>query len=362
MDSRPIEGCVAPSSTNATTLLGNRRAPCSAWCCNDRLLVTICSANEYSLSREIDWTLIGPTSRFPANKLPTSQASERRRPAPRTSAGKRDVASEDLATCCSAASVRFACLIQGKCERGRIRCFSDRRVRLALASGALRVTHGPTQRSMSAHGQGQGRRQGQGRGQPQADRGERSRPVRGTAPFTNTSDCDMAQQLKTAFARPSPLVQPARFSPRWSRAFASGPTAFGPPSEPAPAYAGHVPINLFQRSLLIVGSAVTSLIDTHRHGPSALSGAWWPTFPKRPSSAWLTGTRSMMRRHGRCLVRDDGWSVSRSTEGQDARDAFGAPAAARAAADHGAERQPRQTRSDASRFTGQGICRLAEEE
>ncbi|CAA3032875.1 Ubiquinone biosynthesis COQ4, mitochondrial [Olea europaea subsp. europaea] len=40
----------------------------------------------------------------------------------------------------------------------------------------------------------------------------------------------------------------------------------------SPAYAGHVPINTFQRSLLAVGSAVTSLIDPYRHDMVAVLG------------------------------------------------------------------------------------------
>jgi ubiquinone biosynthesis protein Coq4 len=35
-----------------------------------------------------------------------------------------------------------------------------------------------------------------------------------------------------------------------------------------PLYPGHVRINTFQRSLLAVGSAFASLLDTNRHGPS----------------------------------------------------------------------------------------------
>lgn len=38
------------------------------------------------------------------------------------------------------------------------------------------------------------------------------------------------------------------------------------------AYPGHIPVNSFQRSLLAVGSAVTSLLDPHRHDMVAVLG------------------------------------------------------------------------------------------
>ncbi|SGZ24408.1 BQ5605_C023g09721 [Microbotryum silenes-dioicae] len=44
----------------------------------------------------------------------------------------------------------------------------------------------------------------------------------------------------------------------------SNPTSSSPPSE-APLYPGHVRINLFQRSLLAVGSAFASITNTYRH-------------------------------------------------------------------------------------------------
>lgn len=44
------------------------------------------------------------------------------------------------------------------------------------------------------------------------------------------------------------------------------------PSPVNEAYPGHVPINGFQRSLLAVGSAITSLLDPHRHDMVATLG------------------------------------------------------------------------------------------
>lgn len=38
-------------------------------------------------------------------------------------------------------------------------------------------------------------------------------------------------------------------------------------------YPGHAPINLFQRALLTVGSAVMGIVDTNRHGQSLPSSA-----------------------------------------------------------------------------------------
>jgi len=52
-----------------------------------------------------------------------------------------------------------------------------------------------------------------------------------------------------------------------------------PATGPGGLYPGHVPVSLFERSLLVVGSAVTSLLNTHRHGkpsqPSEEDNSLW---------------------------------------------------------------------------------------
>lgn len=61
--------------------------------------------------------------------------------------------------------------------------------------------------------------------------------------------------------------------PHYARPFSSSPAASSSrASSSSPAYAGHVPINGFQRSLLAVGSAVTSLFDPYRHDMVAVLG------------------------------------------------------------------------------------------
>ncbi|CEQ43214.1 SPOSA6832_05121 [Sporobolomyces salmonicolor] len=78
------------------------------------------------------------------------------------------------------------------------------------------------------------------------------------------------------------------------------------PETPAarPTYPGHVPINLFQRALLAVGSGVMGLVDTSRHGALRPSFLFVPlTARSNPTPLNLTCTSRT--RHGRRSLGND---------------------------------------------------------
>lgn len=73
----------------------------------------------------------------------------------------------------------------------------------------------------------------------------------------------------SAIPRPSTSIAAAAAA-RSQRLLHSSASSSAPSQNPA--YPGHVPVNTFQRSLLAVGSAITSLLDPHRHDMIATLG------------------------------------------------------------------------------------------
>lgn len=77
----------------------------------------------------------------------------------------------------------------------------------------------------------------------------------------------LSRSLATPLARRPHRTAPLALATRaHSTASKPPPGAEDLPKAEGGLYPGHVPINLFQRGLLTVGSAVMGLIDTSRHG------------------------------------------------------------------------------------------------
>ncbi|GJN93323.1 hypothetical protein Rhopal_006370-T1 [Rhodotorula paludigena] len=114
---------------------------------------------------------------------------------------------------------------------------------------------------------------------------------------TRTLSRSLATPLARRPHRPAPLVLATRAH---STASKPPPRAEDLPKAEGGLYPGHVPINLFQRGLLTVGSAIMGLIDTSRHDMIAVLSETSAPLPS------LRRLQSIMRStpSGRAILRD----------------------------------------------------------
>lgn len=119
-------------------------------------------------------------------------------------------------------------------------------------------------------------------------------------------------------------------------------------------YPGHVPVNAFQNSLLAVGSAFASLIDTSRHGQSSRV----TPFYYHLNSLWLYYNN----RHGGGIIRNHRRPFPRSLAHRNSLHPLWSLPPQGTTAHHRGERQFGEVVTDAGGESGEGICRLVAKE